>query len=287
MTDRAEFWRGLLILGRVSNLPTVWSNCFAGWWLGGGGSGWTLFDLCVGATLIYVGGMFLNDAIDADFDRQHRRERPIPAGHVSLVSAWWFAFALLGAGSLLLIPLGRTPAALTVLLLVTIVFYDVVHKRVAFAPVIMAGCRFWLFLVAASAGADGVTGYSVWCALVLAAYVVGLSYIARRETLNSAIALWPVLALAAPVILAQLINNEAAWTCGIVLSALLVGWMLNCLQHTFWTGKRNLGRTVSGLLAGIVLVDLLALGWTSPWVGLVVLSLFPLALLFQRFIPAT
>ena len=28
--------RSLLILGRVSNLPTVWSNCFAGWWLGGG-----------------------------------------------------------------------------------------------------------------------------------------------------------------------------------------------------------------------------------------------------------
>ena len=25
--------RTLLILGRVSNLPTVWSNCLAGWWL--------------------------------------------------------------------------------------------------------------------------------------------------------------------------------------------------------------------------------------------------------------
>ncbi len=287
MTDRGQFWRGLLILGRVSNLPTVWSNCVAGWWLGGGGSGWTLFELCVGATLIYVGGMFLNDAIDADFDRQHRRERPIPAGHVSLAAAWWFALVLLGVGSLLLVPLGWTTGYMTLLLLVTVVVYDVVHKRVAFAPVIMAGCRFWLFLVAASAGADGVTGYSVWCALVLAAYVVGLSYIARRETLNSAIALWPVLALAAPVILAQLINNEEARTRGIVLSALLVGWLLSCLQHTFWTGKRNLGRTVSGLLAGIVLVDLLALGWTSPWVGLVVLGFFPLALLFQRFVPAT
>ena len=32
-----EFWHALLVLGRASNLPTVWSNCFAGWFLGGGG----------------------------------------------------------------------------------------------------------------------------------------------------------------------------------------------------------------------------------------------------------
>src|SRR5213594_1545943 len=32
------YWRTLLILGRASNVPTVWSNCLAGWLLGGGGS---------------------------------------------------------------------------------------------------------------------------------------------------------------------------------------------------------------------------------------------------------
>ena len=37
--------RTLLILGRVSNLPTVWSDCLAAWWLGGGGNVWTL--VCV------------------------------------------------------------------------------------------------------------------------------------------------------------------------------------------------------------------------------------------------
>ena len=30
--------RALLALSRVSHLPTVWSNCLAGWWLGGGGN---------------------------------------------------------------------------------------------------------------------------------------------------------------------------------------------------------------------------------------------------------
>lgn len=287
MTDRREFWRGLLILGRVSNLPTVWSNCLAGWLLGGGGSGWAFFDLCVGATLLYVGGMYLNDALDVDFDRQHRRERPLPAGHVSLGTAWWFAIVLLGAGVLMLVPLGLTTAVLAVLLLTSIVVYDVVHKQVAIAPVIMAGCRFWLFLLAASTGANGVTGYSVWCALMLGAYVVGLSYIARGESLNSPIALWPALALAAPVLLALLINNHEFRTRGLALSAVLVGWVINCVRHTFWSGERQVGRTVSGLLAGIVLVDLLAVGGGSTWTGLAFCSLFALALLFQRYVPAT
>lgn len=287
MTRRAEFWRALLVLGRVSNLPTVWSNCLAGWLLGGGGSGRALLDLCGGATLLYVGGMYLNDAVDVEFDRQHRRERPIPAGHISLGTVWWITLVLLGVGTATLMPLGWATAVLTMLLLVTIVVYDVVHKWVAVAPVIMAGCRFWLVLVAASTGSDGVTGYSVWCAILLAGYVVGLSYIARRESLNSPIAWWPMAALMSPVVLTLLINNDGYRSRGIALGCLLVAWVFNCVRHTFWTGERNVGRTVSGLLAGIVLVDLVAIGCQTLWEGLAFFSLFSLALLFQRYIPAT
>ncbi|HAV61387.1 MAG TPA: hypothetical protein DCY13_03375 [Verrucomicrobiales bacterium] len=285
--SRRNFWRALLVLGRVSNLPTVWSNCFAGWLLGGGGSWWAFFDLNLGASLLYIGGMYLNDAVDANFDRQHRKERPIPSGHITVGTVWWFAIVLLVAGTVLLVPLGGTPAVFTLLLVASIVLYDVVHKWVAFSPVIMAACRFWLFLLAASIGDDGVTGYAVWCALVLAAYIVGLSYIARRESLASPVAAWPAYLLSMPVVLALLINNGDARLRGIVLSLLLFSWVVHCLRHTFWSGKRNVGRTVSGLLAGIVLVDLLAIGGGSIWMGLGFFSLFALALLFQRYVPAT
>jgi 4-hydroxybenzoate polyprenyltransferase len=64
--------RTWLILGRVSNLPTVWSNCLAGWWLGGGGNFLKLPFLFIGVSLLYLGGMFLNDAFDEAFDQQHR-----------------------------------------------------------------------------------------------------------------------------------------------------------------------------------------------------------------------
>src|SRR5258707_12171009 len=80
--------RILLVLGRVSNLPTVWSNCLAAWLLGGGGA-WSRFAVvCLGATLLYTGGMFLNDAVDEAFDRRFRPERPIVSGRISARTVW-------------------------------------------------------------------------------------------------------------------------------------------------------------------------------------------------------
>ena len=71
-------------LGRVSNLPTVWTNVLAGCVLAGGSLGVaTVLTLGVLATLLYVAGMFLNDAFDAEIDARERPERPIPAGEVS------------------------------------------------------------------------------------------------------------------------------------------------------------------------------------------------------------
>ena len=69
--------------------------------------------------------------------------------------------------------------------------------------------------------------------------------------------------------------------------SILIAWVINCLRHTFGTAERNVGRTVSGLLAGIILVDLLAVGGGSFPMVAGFSCLFVLALLFQRFIPAT
>src|SRR5476649_1795380 len=90
--------RTLLVLGRVSNLPTVWSNCLAGWWLGGGGNYRKLPLLLLGLSALYIGGMYLNDAFDEDFDRQRRPERPIPSGKISAARVWRFGFGQLGLG---------------------------------------------------------------------------------------------------------------------------------------------------------------------------------------------
>src|SRR5439155_553254 len=108
--------RTLLVLGRVSNLPTVWSNCLAGWWLGGGENFSKLPFLFSGVTLMYLGGMYLNDAFDAEFDRQHRNERPIPSGAIPLRAVWQCGLGLLMVGAGLLFGAGTLPGLLGLML---------------------------------------------------------------------------------------------------------------------------------------------------------------------------
>ncbi len=282
------FWRTLLILGRASNLPTVWSNCLAGWLLGGGGGLGRFFLLCLGATCLYLGGMFLNDAFDVEFDRQYRKERPIPSGVITLDEVWRWGFGWLGVGTVILVLLGHTTGALAAILLFCIVLYDATHKLVAFAPLLMAACRLFLYLVAASVANDGVTGLAIWSGLALAAYIVGLSGLARGESVRGALSYWPCYLLAAPVLLSFIANGSGYQLRALLLSLIVGVWVARCLTCVLWTSEPNLGRAVSGLLAGIVLNDLLAVaGGDSVWIGLVFVVLFLAALLLQRFVPAT
>lgn len=279
--------RTLLVLGRVSNLPTVWTNCLAGWLLGGGGE-WSRFAwLCAGATLVYVGGMFLNDAFDAEFDTQHRRERPIPSGAISRESVWLWSALLLAAGTGMLGWLGREPAILALQLLVCVVLYDAYHKSLDWSPVLMASCRFFLVLTAAAAGVRGVGGLAIWTAVVLGCYIVGLSYLARRESAPGLIRYWPLVFLAAPLVLAFIVNDGFFREKALLASAIVGLWALRCLRPTFWQSPPDIGKTVSGLLAGICLVDLLSVADQPPQVSVAFLACFVLALVFQRFVPAT
>ena len=274
------------MLGRASNLPTVWSNCFAGWLLGGGGPWTKLAVLTVGGSLAYIGGMYLNDAFDASFDRQFRRERPIPSGAIEEALVWKLGGGMLIAGWLLLAVLGWTTAVLATLLVVSVLVYDALHKAVAFSPVLMAACRFFLFLAAVSAGSAGVTGIGIWSSVALAGWIVGLSHVAKRESTTGALPRWPLALLALPLFLAALVDDGGWRIRALTIGALLAAWAAWCLRHTFAAGNRNLGLTVAGLLAGICLVDWLAVA-PSAGTGLVFLGLFAASLAGQRFVPAT
>jgi 4-hydroxybenzoate polyprenyltransferase len=280
--------RTLLVLGRTSNLPTVWSNCLAGWWLGGGGSEnlRKLPALLLGTSLLYLGGMFLNDAFDADFDAQYRRERPIPSGSIPAQSVWRIGFGLLVAGLVLLFTIGLITGLLGIVLALCILIYDAIHKIFLLSPLFMAACRFFLYVIAASA-AYGVSGWPVWCGLALACYIVGLSFLAGKETTRNAPPIWPCLLLAVPILLAFIMNVDGYRQNALLLSAVLALWVARSLRFAYRAAERNIGRSVSGLLAGIVLVDLLAVADVPHAIAGVFIGLFVLALLFQRYVPAT
>lgn len=282
-----KYLRTLLVLGRVSNLPTVWSNCLAGCLISGGRPIGGLLLLCAGATALYIGGMYLNDAFDVEFDRLNRKERPIPSGAISVGDVWGYGLSWLGLGLVLLYFFNTTTFTLAVALVFSILLYDAVHKAIAFSPVIMATCRFFLFLMAASVGENGVTGLAVWSACALFCYIVGLSFVAKSESNRGPIRYWPCLLLLLPLFLAWLVNAGDFRKQSLLLSIILFLWILRCLYHTFMAADKNIGRTVSGLLAGIVLVDMLSCtGAHSGWMFLFA-ALFGSALLFQRYIPAT
>jgi len=278
--------RTLLVLGRVSNLPTIWSNCLAGWWLAGGGNQAKLPWLFAGATFLYVGGMFLNDAFDVDFDCQHRKERPIPSGALSLKAVWAWGLTWLAMGSACLLALGTTTGTLGLALLIFILIYDAVHKLFTFSPVFIGICRFLLYVAAASVAVNGVNGWSIWCGLALMLYVVGLSFLARRESARGPVNYWSLLLLAAPIVLALIMNTNGYVQPALLLSAVLALWVLRCLRPAL-SAERRIDRAVAGLLSGIVFVDLLAVPDVPMQLASVFLGLFVLALLSRRFIPAT
>lgn len=279
--------RALLILGRVSNIPTVWSDCLAGWCLGGHGNVAALAVVTLAASFLYEGGMFLNDAFDAEFDYHHRRARPIPSGAISRRETWQWGLAWLGLGLASAAWLGVTTLLWAAALCVCIVFYNAVHKWTPFGPFLMGLCRFGLYLLAASVAGWGVGGEVIWKGLALAAYIMGLSYLARGESGRGLVNFWPSLLLAAPVGFAGLIDDGSGWMQAVVFSLVLAAWTWWAMSRSLGRLEPNIGYTVSRLLAGIVLVDLLAVaGGNEAWIGCFA-AWFVLALALQRFVPAT
>jgi len=282
-----SFLRTLFVLGRVSNLPTVWSNCLAGWWLGGAGNVEKLPYLLGGATSLYTGGMFLNDVFVVEFDRQYRKERPIPSRAIGLKTVWVWGVGWLALGACCLAGIGAATGVLGLALAGCIVLYDAVHKRVAFGPVLMGLCRYVLYLAAASAAGNGLNPKAITCGFALFAYIVGLSYVARRESAAGPLRYWPILLVAMPIIVGLIFNRGYQIESAVLLSAIFLAWTVKSLRYTLWSDEPNIGRTVSGLLAGIVLVDLLAVANGTREFGVVFVGLFLAALVFQRFVPAT
>jgi len=288
-------WATALRLGRVSNLPTVWTNTLAGAVTAGlGAADSRMLWLLLATSLFYVGGMYLNDAFDSGFDARHRPERPIPSGDVSRQAVFLAGYGMLGSALLILAFIGQAWAgaggakllAAGAVLAGAIVLYDWYHKENPLSPVLMGFCRMMVYVTAAYAITANPPMQVYALGGLLLCYLIGLTYIAKQEHLGRVTALWPLVFLALPVAwgFSQSFGNMAVMG----LSVFFTAWLLYALSFLRRRGPGDVPRGVGNLLAGICLWDALVMGAQGrlDLAGLALVA-FVVTLLLQRFIAPT
>ena len=276
-----------LRLGRVSNLPTVTSNVLAAVALSrGSASAATIALVCVAMSLMYVAGMFLNDAFDREIDARERPERPIPSGQIGAAAVFDAGFVLLFAGIALTTAIavatgaGWRPILCSVALASLIVIYDAYHKGNPLSAVVMGLCRVGVYATAGFVVAREVDTALVHGIFALLAYLIGLTHIARAENLLRMDSAWPLAVLGVPFWI--------AWPSGGLAAAIYVLFALSTLRALALVSMRRIKHAVGALIAGIALLDAcMAANAGCPRLALTAIAAWVATLVFQRVVPGT
>ena len=281
-------------MARGANLPTVWSNVVAAWAINAGAGPslhwmpewtnmeffnyWTLGWLLLGASLLYAGGCFLNDACDHEFDHQNRPERPIPRGHLSIARAWQLGIFQLVLGFVVLTKGANCSWVWASTLVLCILAYDWLHKKSAWSILLMGGCRTLLWITAGTAAVGMAPSplLYVW-AVAVGSYVVGISWFARNESSKQSEPMGKSLLRGLPVALLFIMplfalgylilwnDLDSFRTILVILVGLLAGMIAFFAILKMREQKEGtLSKGVSRLLAGICAVDATALSFHAP-----------------------
>jgi 4-hydroxybenzoate polyprenyltransferase len=245
-------------------------------------------------SLFYMAGMYLNDAFDREFDASTYPQRPIPSGAVPAQQVFIIGFLGLATGECLLIAVaygmvdapGWPLAVAGVCLAATIVYYNANHKNNPYGPVLMGLCRMQVYVTAALAAGPILPEHLWWGAVMLFAYTVGLSYIARQEALARFTNFWPLAFLAVPF------TYGFPGSLRNIIPALIYGgffvWVGCAVRRLVRGSQSDIREGVSALIAGIAFLDALLIARTGQsWLALAALGGCLLTRLFQRIIPGT
>jgi len=291
-----------LQLGRVSNLPTVWTNTLAAIVLSGQTASFTLaIALMLAMSLAYIGGMFLNDAFDQNIDALERPSRPIPSGQVRAKDVFIAGYSMLLITVMIVTAVGfQTSNTLqafisSMLLCLSIIVYNVWHKGNPLSPLLMGLCRLLVYVSCAMALSTTIPQGLVIAAFITLSYLIGLTYTAKQEKFGQVSTMWPLAFLAVPVIFGSVYNSASMFVVVAVLT--LTVWILFCLRLILRRQPGDIPRAVVRLIAGISLVDGLlislyfATAANTPTYALPIVLLcfiaFAITLFLQRYVSGT
>lgn len=316
MTDRPPAQRALAYAQflRVSNALTAVADVWMGMIVATGAqaSAGVGAALTLASVSLYLGGMGLNDVLDAPRDAEERPTRPIPSGRVPLRAATAIAWGLLAVGVVLAaiasyLVGSAAPVVVGGALACTIWAYDGPLKHTRIGPWAMGACRGLNVLLGMSAAGfplepdASMAATPVSAALIalgLLIYVYGVTEFARTEAkvssrtrllygATAATAGLGVLA-AAPYVdgPSRLVAPGLPWAVLWGLVALLV--LRRMVAAVAQPQPHRVQSAVGNAIQSIIVIDAaIAWGYAGPFWGLALLALLPPTLLLARFIPPT
>lgn len=139
----------------------------------------TFLSTLLASICLYHGGMVLNDCFDFERDQRERPERPLPAGKISLKTAWLSGWGLLVLGVIFASLSGILTLFIALALALAILAYNAGQRQGWVAASKMGLCRYLNWLMAMSA--IGLNTDLAMLAIPVFCYVTALTRISQEE----------------------------------------------------------------------------------------------------------
>lgn len=294
-----------LKLMRLPNLMTAAADIFMGaaltalflsrepGWLFFYSFGPGLGFLVLASMLLYAGGVVFNDVLDFKLDQIERPERPLPAGHASLIEAIVLGTVLFILAHVAAAQASITSAVIVSFVLILILFYNGAAKHHAvIGPLAMGACRAGNLLLGISIVPSALPVLYPFIGLPLL-YIAAVTLVSRGEVhggnrfnLNAALVAYVLVVLLA-FNLSVFLQMEVLWVCIFLLFFLY--WVSVPLLSARATLKpSDVGKAVKFGVLGLIVFDASLSAGLGGWQsGLIVLSLLPISMALARIYAVT
>lgn len=253
---------------RVNILLSVFSNCFAGWLLSGGGN-YLKFILAV-ASLLFLSTS--SSMILALFDET--------SGRISLVGKKFterdsvVLCSLMGCLSVFLaFLLDKLIGSMSVIVLLSALFMGIGQRKYLLSSLIPAVWRLFYYAVGGCVAANGLVGATMWGGVGMLFFMLGACIVCDPKWGNVKSLGVSVILFLCPLALAVIINDgDFQYRFQVICFCLLaVAWLYYNLKEEFKDGA-----ITQRLVATICLFDLIAAGQESLGIAIIFLILFAL-----------
>ncbi len=268
---------GFLQLMRLPNIFTAMADVAMGFFFVMGDTDlsdwWALALLLAASSMLYVGGVVLNDVVDRELDAVERPHRPLPSGRVTLRAACVFGGFLLLAGTafgwMAALAIGKIlPGAVASLLLACILLYNGLLKTTVLGPATMGGCRMLNVLLGMSVTGGSFAAENWLVAGGIGVYIAGVTWFSRTEAVRSKRA---ILAAATTVMMLGIAmiacvpwsNSErilpiiraqpSGWLLLILLMGVMIGW--RCVAAIAKPDSAWVQRAVAHAVLSLIMLD--------------------------------